>query len=141
MAQQPQTMMIQEGPPVDNQFFVQAFRNNQKISQRLNRDPMRQRMMVQRDNKVDYRIDAVAQVRIQEFRDNQRLAHENEHVARRRLNESKEQATEDKKAVNRHLMKSYNSASEGLDLTMKWFLQLNYQPPLDGGDEGGLRKK
>jgi len=146
MAQQFQTMMKQEGPPVENheydKFFVQAFRNNQKISKRLNKDPMRQRMMVQRDNKVDQSMDAVAQVRVQEFRENQRLAHE--HVARRRLNESNEQAAEDNKTVKRRLMKSRNSASESLDLTLKWFLQqVQYQPRRDfyEAGSGGLRKK
>lgn len=82
MAQQQQMMIIQEDPPVDNpeydRFFVQSFRNNQKISQRLNNDPMRQRMMIHRENKVDHSMDEVAQVRIQVFRDNQRLALERE---------------------------------------------------------------
>eukprot|EP00984_Skeletonema_dohrnii_P023226 scaffold12307_cov102-Skeletonema_dohrnii-CCMP3373.AAC.1 len=94
MVQQQPQAMIHEEPPVENheydQLFVQAFRNNQKISQRLNKDPMRQRMMIKSGNNVEHSMDKVAQVRIQEFRDNQRLALEGAHltITRRRLNES-----------------------------------------------------
>eukprot|EP00985_Skeletonema_marinoi_P034153 scaffold43281_cov234-Skeletonema_marinoi.AAC.2 len=143
MVQQPQAM-IQEEPPVENheyeQFFVQAFRNNQKISQRLNKDPMRQRMMIKSGNTVEHSMDKVAQVRIQEFRDNQRLALEGAHLTRRRLNESEEPVTKDKIIVKRELTKSLNSVAEGLDLTMMWFLQVQYQTPQSDG-AGGLRKK
>jgi hypothetical protein len=88
MTEQLSEMMIPHDPPVmdinhdHDHFFIQTFRNHQKLSQRINKDPMRQRMMVQGENrdmmteKTDvrhYYLDQVAPVRIQQFRDNQRL--------------------------------------------------------------------
>ena len=77
MVQQLQTTMQEEPPtlPVNNheydKLFVQAFRNNQKITHRLNEDPMRQRKMKEENN---HHEDKQRLVRVQAFRDNQMLA-------------------------------------------------------------------
>eukprot|EP00986_Skeletonema_menzelii_P010562 scaffold5181_cov148-Skeletonema_menzelii.AAC.2 len=94
MVQQMQTMMHEELPPVDNhheydRFFVQAFRNNQKITHRLDKDPTRQRKMRTNENNFNHmdkqRFDRdLAQIRIKEFLDNQKLAQEGTHLKRRK---------------------------------------------------------
>ena len=82
---------MHEAPPTPidnhehNQFFIQEFRNNQKISQRLNNDPMRLRKTLQSGTNVDH--DKVAHISVQEFLDSQKLAREGAHAMRRRLDE------------------------------------------------------
>eukprot|EP00574_Skeletonema_japonicum_P002452 CAMPEP_0201726294 /NCGR_PEP_ID=MMETSP0593-20130828/9368_1 /ASSEMBLY_ACC=CAM_ASM_000672 /TAXON_ID=267983 /ORGANISM="Skeletonema japonicum, Strain CCMP2506" /LENGTH=157 /DNA_ID=CAMNT_0048217767 /DNA_START=150 /DNA_END=619 /DNA_ORIENTATION=- len=132
MLQQLQTT-VHEEPTVDSheydQFFVQAFRNNQKISQRLNKDPMRQRMTLESGTYVDH-LDKVAQIRIQKFLDNQKLAREGTHVTRRRFthvtqrrldeSESEEPTIEESNSMAKRELKK--GLAEDLDLTMEWFL-------------------
>ncbi len=144
MVQQLQTA-VHEEPPVDSheydQFFVQAFRNNQKISQRLNKDPMRQRMTLKSGTNVDH-VDKVAQIRIQEFLDNQKLAREGTHVTRRRMDESDSEEPTNEESNSMAKRELMEGLEEDLDLTMEWFLQIQYQQHRGRGDNaGGLRKK
>ncbi len=135
---------LHEEPPIEyDQFFVQAFRNNQKISHRLDNDPMRQRKTLQSRTNVNqhHHVDKVAQVRIQEFHDNQKLAREGSLVTRRRLDESEsEELTNQEHSNGMAKRERTTSLTEDLDLTMEWFLQIQYEPPRKRGDNaGGLR--